>query len=86
MGRSITQDLNRIAGQHQVILDLTSRCEILERALRAAKITHYTCEDCWYSCPLSAEGCCDEREKECNCGAEKHNAAIDSALDGLEKP
>lgn len=52
----------------------------LKGALLAAKIPHYTCEDCWYSCPLSEEGCCDKRETECTCGAEKHNAAIDAAL------
>lgn len=53
----------------------------LEAALRAAKIKHRYCEDSWYSCPLSSEGCSDERETECNCGAEKHNAAIDKALE-----
>jgi len=58
----------------------TRRIARLESALIAAKITHHTCEDCWYSCPMSAEGCCDERETGCNCGAEKHNAAIDAAL------
>jgi len=37
-------------------------------------ISHYYCEDCWYSCPLAEEGCCDEEAgDECNCGAvEKH--------------
>lgn len=33
-------------------------------------IGHYACEDCWYSCPLSADGCCDDAyaSDECNCG------------------
>jgi|SRR5208282_4906089 len=52
----------------------------LDAALRAARISHHICEDCWYSCPLSSEGCCDERQIECNCGAEEHNAAIDAVL------
>jgi hypothetical protein len=30
---------------------------------------HHACEDRWYSCPLSEEGCCDDRQpRECNCG------------------
>lgn len=60
-------------------------CEIdrLRAALTAARRMHVTCEDGWYSCPLSEDGCLDERETACTCGAEKHNAAIDIAL-GLE--
>jgi hypothetical protein len=58
-----------------------ARIRELEKALLAAKIPHHHCEDCWYSCPMSDEGCCDEREIGCNCGAEKHNAAIDAALE-----
>jgi hypothetical protein len=73
VGRSMTPDLNRIAAQQE-------RIRALEAALEAAKISHLTCNDCWYSCPLCEEGCCDESQKGCNCGAEKHNAAIDSAL------
>jgi hypothetical protein len=59
----------------------TARIRELAEALRAAKIPHHHCEDCWYSCPMSEEGCCDEREIGCNCGAEKHNAAIDAVLE-----
>lgn len=30
--------------------------------------THYECEDGWYSCPLSEEGCLDTRRgKDCTC-------------------
>lgn len=55
--------------------------EGLIEALTAAKIAHYDCEDCWYSCPKSKDGCCDENQgDECNCGANKHNAAIDAVL------
>ena len=54
-------------------------------ALKAAKINHYSCEeDCWYSCPKSKDGCCDaDQGDECNCGADKHNTAIDKALKDL---
>lgn len=56
---------------------------IIERyrqALEAARIRHYVSEDCWYTCPMSDEECCDDRVTECNCGADEHNAAIDAAL------
>ena len=28
---------------------------------------HDICEDSWYSCPLSSEGCANENETECTC-------------------
>jgi len=45
-----------------------------ERRERAEQVagSHYECEDCWYSCPLSDGGCCDDRQpKECNCGRDE---------------
>jgi hypothetical protein len=66
--------------------DADAEIERLRAALTAAKVSHHICDDCWYSCPKSSEGCCDEREKDCNCGAEKHNAAIDSALSYAVEP
>lgn len=56
------------------------RLVLARGALNAAKITHLNVEDCWYSCPESSEGCCDESQTGCNCGADEHNAAIDVAL------
>lgn len=51
--------------------------------------THYSCPDGWYSCPLSEDGCLDERENECNCGADKHNEKVEllfnEIIDGMEK-
>ena len=33
---------------------------------------HYECDDCWYSCPMSDEGCCDDSAGgDCNCGAQR---------------
>lgn len=54
----------------------------LREALEAARVSHHGCEDTWYSCPKHSDGCADNRysENECNCGADKHNAAIDTAL------
>jgi hypothetical protein len=53
--------------------------EQLRALLLESKRSHYVCEDCWYSCPESGE-CCDERQKECNCGAAEWNAKVDAAL------
>lgn len=54
---------------------------VLKAALEAARVGHYFCEDGWYSCPLADGGCSDDTvRKECNCDAERHNAAIDAAL------
>lgn len=38
--------------------------EIVER-LRC--VPHYECDDGWYSCPKSTEGCCDESAVGYNC-------------------
>lgn len=47
---------------------------------------HYSCEDCWYSCPKSEDGCCDENEKdECNCGADEENAEIHAMVKKLRQ-
>jgi hypothetical protein len=43
--------------------------------------SHYYCEDCWYSCPKSKEGCCNDAEgDECNCGADSHNVEVTKLL------
>ena len=41
---------------------------------------HYECEDCWYSCPKSEDGCCNDNVEGCTCGADDWNARIDEAL------
>ena len=39
------------------------------------------CEDSWYSCPKSEDGCADERQgTECNCGADKSNKRLDRLI------
>ncbi len=52
-------------------------------------IRHREVEDCWYSCPkaLDAEGnsaCCDERQTECNCGADRQIERIHAATVGAK--
>lgn len=60
-----------------IVLDV----EALRSGLEQLRRPHLECEDCWYSCPKSAEGCCNDLEgDECNCGADAHNAAVDSLL------
>ena len=76
-------DLTREQGQR--LCDNMKSVEENERlraALQAAKLPHYVCdEDCWYSCPKSGQSCRDGRDStKCDCGADAHNAKIDSAL------
>lgn len=40
-------------------------------------LPHHESPDCWYSCPKSDDGCCDEsRGNNCTCGAEDHNTKV----------
>ena len=58
----------------------------VEEALVKAKRKHIECEDCWYSCPKSEGGCCNEAEPDiCNCGADKANKNIDQALAQIQR-
>ena len=50
--------------------------------LRRLRRPHHVSGDCWYSCPKSSEGCCNDacNEDECTCGADAHNALVDDLL------
>jgi len=48
----------------------------LAEQLRAVK--HYESEDCWYSCPESEEGCCNDGRTGCDCHAPTMWAAADA--------
>lgn len=53
----------------------------LERLSELAKRAHTDCEDRWYSCPKSEDGCSDDRRGPyCDCGADKHNAEVDALM------
>ena len=41
-----------------------------------ALMSHYYCEDSWYSCPKAADGCAKDNDGECDCGADEHNAKV----------
>lgn len=58
---------------------------VLVGGLRRLRRAHLECEDSWYSCPLSEEGCADDAQTGCTCGAETQNALVDALL-GLIEP
>lgn len=42
-----------------------------------AEVEHYSCEDGWYSCPKSEEGCDNDLAgDDCTCGADRINQRI----------
>ena len=54
---------------------------LCEELAKLARRNHYTCEDTWYSCPKSPDGCAnDAAGDECDCGADSHNDKIDELL------
>jgi len=58
--------------------------DLLNKLKDLAIISHYSCEDQYYSCPKSPEGCADSRQgDECNCGAEKHNQEVEEVYKQL---
>jgi hypothetical protein len=60
--------------------------EIIIAKLQSMKQGHYECEDGWYSCPKSEEGCLDESDgNKCNCGADEINTEIDEAIEMIKK-
>jgi hypothetical protein len=74
--------INLMLDMEKKINEQHARIAELEKALREAKLPHLSCEDAWYSCPLSPDGCANDRwaADECNCGADFQNAAIDAVL------
>lgn len=53
----------------------------------ARAIGHYQCDDCWYSCPQSEEGCCDEEQgTDCNCGLKERVERALAAADAVVPP
>jgi hypothetical protein len=56
-----------------------------KEVLESLRLSHGTCDDCFYSCPMSDECCDDEAERKCNCGADAHNAKIDAAIKEIDE-
>lgn len=58
--------------------------EGLAEAVALLRTKHYECQDSWYSCPKSDEGCADDGAgTECNCGAQE---AIDFLAKHKDEP
>jgi hypothetical protein len=57
-----------------------------EQQAREALGSHYTCEDGWYSCPLSEEGCCDDAvpKDKCTCGLDTNVQRVAALLEVTE--
>jgi hypothetical protein len=59
----------------------TNFCALCAELAKLARRNHYTCEDTWYSCPKSPDGCAnDAAGDECDCGADSHNDKIEELL------
>ena len=64
----------------------TQKIESCKSALVNLRIeNHHECEDCWYSCPKSESGCCDDsvEKTRCTCGKDRNNQIIDQLLKEL---
>lgn len=58
--------------------------DLIEAIKKLAYTGHYTCEDSWYSCPLSEDGCAnDAAGDECNCWAQS-NKEMEALFNQLE--
>ena len=59
---------------------------VLVGGLRRLRRPHRDVEDCWYSCPKSEGGCCNDAipADECDCGADTLNALVDALLALIE--
>lgn len=57
----------------------------LEKWIRTQRRFHYSCDDTWYACPKSEDGCADSRQgDECNCGADEFNQELDRHITALD--
>lgn len=56
--------------------------EELIEYLESTRKQHDTCEDSWYSCPKSEDGCGNDSlpANECNCGADTFNKKLDNII------
>lgn len=58
-----------------------------EQVAREIAGSHLDCEDSWYSCPLSENGCADDRQdkQECTCGRDARVDRIVALLAATEQ-
>jgi hypothetical protein len=51
------------------------------KQLKKLRIDHFECEDRFYSCPKSRNGCYNDcAGNSCDCGADNHNARINKII------
>jgi hypothetical protein len=63
---------------------LTDGEKCLLKMLYELRPQHYVCDgDEWYSCPLAPEGCLNDAQTECNCGAEDAKAQLETSLKAM---
>ena len=52
--------------------------------LEKLKQPHSYCDDSWYTCPMRPEGCADDRQKGCNCGADWYNERLHTLIEQIQ--
>ncbi len=73
-------------GELQLIKERNSEMDNILKELEKLRREHYTNdEDCWYSCPASGKNCNEQREPECDCGADKHNQILDNIINLIKR-
>ena len=50
--------------------------DLVNQIVKLAHREHVECEDPWYSCPKSPEGCLADNGDECDCGADRINDQV----------
>lgn len=72
------EEEKKMSEHNEVLMSLD---EQVDELVKLATRRHYWCDDSYYSCPATEEGCSNpayEDIKECQCGADEHNAKVAS--------
>ena len=80
--KALAQRLQDVLDGRDAVSEAVERIvEECEPVISSLRQRHYECDDCWYSCPKSEDGCCNEGSgDECNCGADATNESLDALL------
>lgn len=67
---------------------VTEITHLINELKRLGTREHYSCVDCWYSCPMAVGeyACCDEanmKNPTCTCGAKIHNKQVEDLVSSL---
>lgn len=70
----------------KVEIELEDFLKIKEFVTSISNEPHEECDDPWYSCPKSENGCLNENAGDsCTCGADSRNEKVDVIIKVLEK-